>query len=273
MELNNDELKKRLVELLVKFDEICKINGLRYSLAYGTLLGAVRHEGFIPWDDDIDVIMPQNDYMKFLDLPQFKKQSLDQECVLYEVNNNVLISAGIPYMYPFAKLIDGKTYIKSDVFREVGGIWIDIFPVTGLPSEQLEIERHFNSMKRWRLQLAAAHRYRKLSKCSPISLLKQLRCNYYNLVHEKIVENMKAKAFHIPYDNSENVAVSIWNYGIREKMPRRYFDKFIDVKFEGKVFCGLEEYDFYLTKIYGNWRKVPPENQRIAHHYFNAFLK
>lgn len=271
MELNDIELKTRLVDLLYKFHVICLQNKLRYSLAYGTLLGAVRHKGFIPWDDDIDVLMPQDDYIKFLNLPEFHNQDLDSDCVLYEINNDSTVH--ISYLYPFAKLVDGKTYIISDFFREVGGIWIDIFPVTGLPTSQQDVKQHFSEMGKLHLQLSAAHRYRKLRQCGPVTFLKQIRCNYYHCIHKKLVYKMKKKAFDIPYENSREVAVSIWNYGLKEKMPKEYFDELIKLEFEGKEFYGLKHYDDYLTRLYGDWRKLPPKEQRVAHHYYRAFMK
>lgn len=269
--LDDTEIKKRLLDLLCAFDIICRENGLRYSLAYGTLLGAIRHKGFIPWDDDIDVLMPQDDYVRFLALPCFRNQDLDSPVVLYEIDN--VCTRNLRYLYPFAKLVDGRTVIKSDCFREVGGIWMDIFPVTGLPAGDSGIRKHFARMKRNHLRLAAAHRYRELGQCSPITLLKQIRCNFYYAIHKWLVKRMKKTAFGIPYANSDEAAVSMWNYGMKERMPREYFDGFVKVEFEGKEFFGLKRHDDYLKKLYGEWRRFPPEDQRVAHHYYEALRK
>lgn len=271
MELSDAEIKERLVKLLCEFDRICKDNNLQYSLAYGTLIGAMRHKGFIPWDDDIDVIMPQDDYIKLLNLSCFADQHMDSPYILYEVDNSLMQNVG--YMYPFAKFMDGKTYIISPYFREVGGLWIDIFPLTGLPNNEKKIKEHFDKMGKLHLQLAAAHRYRKLTECNPIVFLKQLRCNYYNMIHKTLVKKMKDDVFSIPYKNCDKVAVSIWNYGIKEMMPMEFFEDYIEVEFEGHKFAGLKRYDEYLTHLYGDWRKLPPAEQRVAHHHYKAYTK
>lgn len=271
MELNDIEIKNRLVVLLRRFDDICEKNGLRYSLGYGTLIGAMRHKGFIPWDDDIDVIMPQDDYIKFLELACFRQQDSNSKVILYEPDNKSI--QYVNYCYPFAKLIDNETYITSDFFREIGGLWIDIFPITGLPGNKNEIESLFNVQYSLHRKLAAAHRYRNLKTCSPVVFFKQVRCNYYFKMHKQLVKEMKSLSFSYPFNLSENVANSIWGYGKKEIMPRKWFEEYIDIEFEGHVFKGLRCYNEFLYQIYGDWDKMPPEDKRIAHHYYKAFLK
>ena len=112
-----EEIKKIQLDLLIQFAEFCKKNNLYYCLAYGTLLGAIRHKGFIPWDDDIDVIMPRPDYEKFCKLVAEKK-------IATSLQNNST--------YPFVKIIDTRTLVRERFAqKEEVGIWIDVFVLDG----------------------------------------------------------------------------------------------------------------------------------------------
>nr|MCR5207201.1 LicD family protein [Eubacterium sp.] len=118
-ELSLEEVKKTELEILIRFDEICKNNNIEYSLAYGTMLGAVRHNGFIPWDDDIDVFVKRSDYEKLLGL---RYDDGRFEIKSHRYSNN--------YYYPFAKMIDKNTDLDvSWRLDKDMGVFIDIFPL------------------------------------------------------------------------------------------------------------------------------------------------
>lgn len=121
--LNDKETKQKLLNILEYFDFLCSENNLNYSLYGGTLLGAVRHKGFIPWDDDIDVAMPLKDYEKFLSLSEIKAGKYRLHDRNSEENNHE------NYYYPFAKLEDEDTIINFFKNRDKGGAFIDIFPI------------------------------------------------------------------------------------------------------------------------------------------------
>ena len=118
--LSSEEIKQIELNLLLKLDEICKKYKLRYYLCGGTLLGAVRHKGFIPWDDDIDVLMPREDFEKLLRLEKKQKQDTVEKIVSWKSGNSI---------YPFIKLINTNTVLKEKYLSEefTTGIWIDIF--------------------------------------------------------------------------------------------------------------------------------------------------
>lgn len=128
--LNNKQVKEALLDTLVYFDKICKKYDLKYTLDAGTLLGAVRHHGFIPWDDDIDVAMPYTDYKKLISLSN-------------EINkNNRFIIHGYSkeindkenYIYPYLKLEDNHTIADFKMNKDQGGAWVDIFPLNNVPA-------------------------------------------------------------------------------------------------------------------------------------------
>ena len=134
--LTTHEVQKIEYDILVTFDQFCEANHLTYMLAGGTLLGAIRHHGFIPWDDDIDVIMPRNDYDRLLQLP---KTVIGNEQKKYEIWH--WKNSGSHY--PFIKIVDPDTYVKTDYIRqkrEIPHIWIDVFPL------ELKLK---NCIKKW----------------------------------------------------------------------------------------------------------------------------
>ena len=127
VKLSEKEYKDRLFDMLVKFDEFCNKYKLDYSLCGGTLLGAIRHKGFIPWDDDIDVVMPRPDYEKFKRL--VKKYPLAPNLVF-----------DISYEGYVQKIIDKDTYLKARYASVDKHLWMDVFPIDGLPDNKKEAE-------------------------------------------------------------------------------------------------------------------------------------
>ena len=122
-----EELQKIELEILKYIDKVCKENNLTYFLAYGTLIGAIRHKGFIPWDDDVDIQMPRDDYNKLCDI-------LKEENGRYKLLDH---KEGLGYIYPFAKVIDSNTrLIETGLTETVNmGVYIDIFPIDGTPND------------------------------------------------------------------------------------------------------------------------------------------
>ena len=129
--LSLEEKKKASLDTLLFFHDYCEKNGLRYTLAYGTLIGAVRHKGFIPWDDDIDIQMPRPDYEKllsgFVDTDEFKVISCENDKI---------------YMFPYAKVLNRKTArLDGDGNQDSIGLGIDLFPLDGVPDDQIKAEK------------------------------------------------------------------------------------------------------------------------------------
>ena len=127
MRISNQDSKEKIFSILKWFAEFCDNNNLRYYLAYGTLLGAIRHKDFIPWDDDVDVYMPRPDYEKFIEC--FAKQYNDSKYELRSrLNNKVNL--------PFEKIVDMTTTVRSNMNDVDDHLWIDIFPLDGLSSSE-----------------------------------------------------------------------------------------------------------------------------------------
>ena len=260
-----DEMKKVQLELMKRLDKICKDNNLRYSLTDGSLLGAVRHQGFIPWDDDIDIIMPRKDYDKLKDLilnndykdVKFMNFSTQKDC-----------------HYCIGKVYDPNTILEErDIYRVTNfGVNIDVFPLDGLPSDPKLILKHMKKVERLRnLRRYAIHT--KLSKMNKVISFLYKICSIpikiygYRRINKKTDKLMRK----YDYDSSEYVTslysdVSCFKH---KYFKKDFFDKMHYSKFEDTEFSILDNYDKYLTDMYGNYMQFPPEDKRISGHYYD----
>lgn len=268
--LNESEIKDVLLGILNYFDSVCKKNDIHYSLGYGTLIGAARHKGFIPWDDDIDVIVPQDDYLRLLKLPEFNGVT-QSRYLLHTFETEEKFNER--YSYPFAKLMDEETSAEYIRTKDVGGAFIDVFPVTGLPKGQKAIEKHFDILAKNRMGIYIGNRRDADLKMTPKLALKEIRRLFYALMYKRYIKNLVSESFAFKFNESDKVAVSVWNYGIKEVIPRRLFDEYDELLFEGKKYSVIKNYDEYLRSIYGNWRELPPIDQQVSHHEYHLYYK
>ena len=131
-EITFEERKKVQLEMLIEIDKFCRANNIRYTLAYGTLIGAIRHKGFIPWDDDVDIMMPLPDMLRFKEI--FKSKTM---CYCD-------VDTSDKYPYAFSRIADTRTYSKDGMKSTGYGICIDLYPVLGLPKSIDGINNFFN---------------------------------------------------------------------------------------------------------------------------------
>ena len=248
------------LEMLVEFDKICRENNLKYSLSGGTLLGAVRHKGFIPWDDDIDVIMSRPDYEKFRNI--FREKADVKKFDLAD-------DRGDGAEYPFLKILSKTVKIEKSGFNEVNNLWIDIFPVDGYPSDR---QKSLNLIKKAQFykKTVLVSKYESLSqyrgKHSKLTLLMgRVFAKMYGV--RRALKNSLKLALKHPYDSSEYVGVVTWGtYGIGERLLKSKYESLTELEFEGHRFYCVAYYDEYLRGLYGDYMQLPPEEKRITHH-------
>ena len=247
--LTLDEIKRIELGILDYVVDICEKNNLRYFLAYGTLIGAIRHQGFIPWDDDIDIIMPRPDYEKLLDICE----SIPNE------KFQIMSSRDDSYLYGFAKVVDRKTRIIDDNIESIPGlgVWLDIFPYDGMTSKS-SFNNHFCFFLN---KLRAAAVYRQFPKDRGANYLIWRVCRLFGFKPFLRMYEYFCKL--VPYDTSKFVGL------ISDK--KDYHDSSllsteVKVEFEGKVYNAPIGYDQILRTYYGDYMQLPPEEQRVSHH-------
>lgn len=267
--LTTHEVQKIEYDILVAFDQFCEANHLTYMLAGGTLLGAIRHHGFIPWDDDIDVIMPRNDYDRLLQLP---KTVIGNEQKKYEIWH--WKNSGSHY--PFIKIVDPDTYVKTDYIRqerEIPHIWIDVFPLDGNPNDRVKTEKLYKKVARYRRILSLRNAnpwegrtwYVRITKPFVVGLL-QVLPNHF------LCSKMDSISKTYSYQTSTYVGGVLWGYGARESMDKKVFQEQKKVAFEQGNFPVPVGYQIYLSRLYGKYMVLPPKEKRITH-ILDAYLR
>ena len=262
--LTLEEIKERELELLLQFQAACEEHGLRFYLAGGTLLGAVRHEGFIPWDDDIDVCMPRPDYNRFRVLYRDGKVPFSEHVTMccFEDGN---------YDLPFMKIYDTRIQVSNAHYDDLVDpfLWIDILPVDGLPDDEEEVRQIYEAVGKERRILLAGLSKTGHGKTWFKKLIKPLFFRpYVRLLGARHFSGKIASiAKNYPYESSSRYCGAItWGlYGAGERMEKSEFETSVPVSFEGHTFQAMSCIDSYLKGIYGDYMQLPPVEKRSTH--------
>lgn len=259
-ELSLEEVQTRIFEILCEFVDFCEEHSLTYRLCGGTMLGAIRHNGFIPWDDDIDVSMPRADYDSFLELTRTIPISSRLRVHSYEDGN---------LMYPFAKVIDTHTKIEIDQITEDGadGLWIDILPVDGLPENPSMLNKHFKKITLYQKLLMLSLSKKVSSKTVFKKVIKELAAKFIRLIPKSVfIKRLDKLAKKYPYETSNSVGVVSWGlYGTSEIVKKIDYEFCLKKEFREREFCAFRNYENYLSNLYGNYMELPPIQDRQVH--------
>ena len=260
---DTDELKRIELDILKDVARFCEAHGNRYFLSGGTLLGAIRHKGFIPWDDDVDIALPRPDYERFL-----REYRSDR----YAIRS--LETDG--YLTAYAKVVDTRTHVEeNDVTLKGLGIWLDVFPLDGAPSKDYDPHRNLD----WRFWKKAL-RYRNLPFAARSRTMKQrigilLTLPLRLLSNRFLAGRLRKTALRHSVVDSPFVGCLVSPYSsAREILPRHVLegDDAI-VTFEGETFRTMPGWREYLTSLYGDYMTPPPPEKRKSTHDFQAWWK
>lgn len=250
-------IKTELLRCLHVFHNFCEEHKLTYYLLGGTLLGSIRHKGFIPWDDDIDVAMPREDYERLLTL----KDKIGHNTILRHFNEEK------NYIYPFAKLCSTKIIVTEDFFRPfICGTWIDIFPldygfnnnlINALAYKIVRSIRNFSILRNGAFRVTNKGALTKSLLIIGHFLLKPIPNNFLFKISEKIQRFSKKREEYINFHGA---------WGLKESGPVVTLKEKKLQPFEDYQFYIFKNYDFWLSKVYGNYMKLPPIEQRVLKH-------
>ena len=258
--------KVQLVQLEIakEIDEICTKNNIKYYLIGGSLLGAIRHEGFIPWDDDLDVGMLRKDYNKFLKIAPNCLNS-KYKLVDWVSDSN--------YPHPMAKVIKLGTVYKESKRKDCGeqGVWVDIFPYDNVENKFNKFKKRVFRLKILRSMIRAKCGYETWHSNSGISITKYLKNLPFRILScfsskEKLVKKYESISNSCNSLTCEHVFENGTEDYIKWVFKKEYFENLKEYKFENIEFYGPNKYYEYLTIAYGNFMKLPPLKERENRH-------
>ena len=255
-EITQEECKRIQLNILVNVAEFCDEHDIKYSLAYGTLIGAIRHKGFIPWDDDIDIIMMRDEYERFVSLYEDSHYKLVQG---KDMPNRLHVRVTDP---DTCLLFSEERRKKFEKF----GLWIDIFPIDKVMESKEGYNRLLKKIKFFVNLQTTGELWRKgfLAHIAHI-LLMPFPSLFASLAKKEMMK----------YNNTSSsrvASLAVW-YLYSPSFPATYLDDFVEIDFEGYHFKSIKRYDDYLRGIYGDYMQLPPENQRKHRHEYVAYWK
>ena len=261
----------RIIDILKDIHLFCHKKSICYSVAGGTLLGAIRHQGFIPWDDDIDVMMPRKDYELF--------------CKTYCSNRYEVVSMtnDKSCKIAYARVCDmTETLVQHQAWTSKKvGIWVDIFPIDGAEDDYESFKNHYSDSKKiWESLFYNRALGGEVNSSNSAKLNFAIRC--LSLFHlswiNDIIARKKVKALNqyaqlIPFGTTHHVSqFAFLEPGFKEYFEYEAFSKIVKMPFERTAVYCISGYDHYLTKFYGNYMELPPVEQRVPKQNYLKFV-
>lgn len=254
------------IEMIRFFVEICEKEQLTYYMLGGTMLGAIRHKGFIPWDDDADFGMPRPDYERFLLVaPSYMPQKIELQTLDNTEN----------YHFYFSRMVcrEKEVRVKWAKKEQNVKIWIDIFPLDGMPDKLINRKLHIFHLLFRRMMFVLSNfdesafvNKKNRPLYEKILMAFALRVPIEKWISEKKQWHMLDKALKIcPYEKSKYLINMMGEYKMKEMFQKSIFGKGHYYEFEGMLLNGPQDYDNYLSQLYGDYMTPPPLSDRNKH--------
>ena len=259
------EIQQVNLEMMKDIHAFCVKNGIRYSLAYGSLIGAIRHKGFIPWDDDIDIMMPRPDFERFSQ--EYKSEKGFRLSSVYD--NDTYVN--------YTRVYDNRTLVicPAKANKKEAGVWIDIYPIDGISDDVEESKRQFQRLRnytgvvmKWRMNLHALTMKSIRMKIRAAIRLPQLRVTHkggFPFWHQQICNICKEYPFGSTKRCSSLVCMEANRDNKQEIFPTEDFSDYMLLPFEDQQFYVASGYDNILTVIFGDYMKIPPKEKQVSH--------
>jgi len=247
--INFEDSRKLQFGLLKEIDRFCTANGIRYFMAFGTLLGAVRHKGYIPWDDDTDVCMPRPDYERFM-----KEYMNNDTYSVYTFHSDK------NYFYTFGRIRDNRQGNKK-----LAGVCVDIYPIEGLPQNENELSDHVLNVEKIRKKEMVLTRW--------YSRFNRYHLSFFNIILRPLIYKNACKMENVimKYDYESSKNVSALSTIVKNVIPKDYYGKGIKLEFENELFMAPNKTIEWLTNVYGDFMKLPPVEKRTPNHWGNFY--
>lgn len=260
-EITLEESKRIALEILLHIDTFCKKYGIKYSLGEGTLLGAVRHKGFIPWDDDIDLLMTRDELEKFLRL---YKDEYPYKLITTKKWSN--------WWNTVSRITDDRTIVLfNKKTNSSHGIWVALTPVDNVPDDKGKWEIMKQKVNYWK-EVCYIKSWPLDKVNNKIRMLKNIIIKYAPIpvsCFNKVFLNYLTK-----YDGEKTQRMVKLNYYWKPfVIPSSIFDEYIELDFEGHRFMAVKQYHEYLSLMYGDYMTPPPVEERVPKHNFKAYYK
>ena len=258
-----EALKVLQMDVLQVLADFCTAHGIPYSLACGTMLGAVRHKGYIPWDDDIDIYLLRNDYDRLM--REFPAEYRNVRIAALERTPR--------WDKPYAKAYDARTVmVEHNRSRMRIGVNLDIFPLDAVPDEEAAWRRYDRRRRFWQtlfqLKMTCPDARRTAGKNATIRLAHIL---LFPVSAHRFARFLDRYARRFAGKDTEYVFECAMGLIMKDRFRRAVCDDLSDYSFEDRVFKGFTHSDAYLTSAYGDYRSLPPEEKRVSHHVFKAW--
>lgn len=269
-ELTLKEIHAGMLNILQKVIEICDQLHINYYLAYGSLIGAVRHQGFIPWDDDLDIMMMRDDYDKFL-----AYCSKHADALLPFRLMNYHNTEG----YPFAisRFCDLNYRMEMDDGNDYGmGLFIDVYPLDGQGIKVSKLKNKYLDIKKKVLSFGLYYSYDKCVIPKTGNVIKRYLRNAFCFVsrilrRQFFINGFEKMARQYSVDESKYVSCVIWDETC--SFPKKWYEENIYMNFEGVKVKVPKAYHNILKQIYGDYMELPPKEKRVPHHQYKLFRK
>jgi len=261
-EVTIEEIRQIQLDILQKIHDFCLEKGYRYSLGGGSLLGAVRHKGYIPWDDDIDIMMPRPDYEKLWREFVGKYENLGVQNYYTDPS----------YVMRHTRIYDKQTYLVST--NAIGGVFVDVFAIDGLPPYDLFMSSYIKRYKSLQVRLRRTTQlHDEIQWGKKIWRIKNFFKSPFRIFRPLVIKQYEKLFDSYPFESSDYAGAITGMYGEKEYMQAEVFRHYTELPFEGHQFMAIADYDAYLAKHYGDYMQLPPEEKRVTHHKFKIYWK